>query len=136
MAPKKKNQSDPFTFFRLLPVRCLSANKPIVLLALEIMSELRAAQGGLSLESWDFFVMDERRKSQRQRVLKAGKIMFNRGAGIDCTVRNLSKAGACLDVASPLGIPDDFILLIGSEQVQHRCHITWRREKRIGVDFN
>ena len=129
MAPKKRQTLLPFS--RLLHVRCLSANKPIVLLAFGA----RGSIGAPSLESGGFFAMDERRNNQRQRVLKAGTITFNHGAGIDCTVRNLSSAGACLDVASPLGIPDDFILVIGSEQVQHPCHVTWRREKRIGVDF-
>jgi hypothetical protein len=37
--------------------------------------------------------MDEHRTSQRQRILKAGTILFDRGAGIDCTVRNFSDTG-------------------------------------------
>ena len=44
--------------------------------------------------------MEERRKIQRHRTFKAGSIGFNRAAGIDCRVRNLSPAGACLEVAS------------------------------------
>ena len=54
--------------------------------------------------------MSENRKSQRQRILKAGTIAFDRAAGIDCTVRNISDDGACLKVTSPVGIPNDFIL--------------------------
>ena len=49
--------------------------------------------------------MVERRKLPRHRTLKAGSISFNRDAGIDCRVRDLSPIGACLDVASPAGIP-------------------------------
>jgi hypothetical protein len=45
--------------------------------------------------------MDERRKLPRHRTLKAGSISFNRAGGIDCRVRNLSPAGACLEVAFP-----------------------------------
>ena len=45
--------------------------------------------------------MDEKRKLPRHRTLKAGSITFNRASGIDCRVRNLSAAGACLEVASP-----------------------------------
>lgn len=55
--------------------------------------------------------MDERRNITRQRVLKTGAIEFG-GSAIDCTVRNLSKIGAALDVPSPVGIPDKFDLVI------------------------
>jgi hypothetical protein len=79
--------------------------------------------------------MAERRKEQRQRLLKAGTIAFNRAAGITCTIRNMSVSGACLGVASPLGIPDDFTLVIDSDHVQRACHVKWRREKQIGVAF-
>jgi hypothetical protein len=78
--------------------------------------------------------MDEHRKIQRHRVLKHGTISFN-GGGIDCTVRSLSSTGACLEVASPFGIPDEFILMIGGDHVQHPCHVAWRNKNRIGVAF-
>lgn len=36
--------------------------------------------------------MDEHRRSPRQRVLKAGKILYGGGSiAIDCTIRNLSE---------------------------------------------
>jgi PilZ domain-containing protein len=79
--------------------------------------------------------MSEHRKIARRRVLKAGTISINRAGGIDCTVRNLSDAGACLDVASPLGIPDDFDLVIGDDHSHHPCHVIWRSDKRIGISF-
>jgi len=79
--------------------------------------------------------MTEHRKIARRRVLKAGTISINRAGGIDCTVRNLSDAGACLDVASPLGIPDDFDLVIGEDHSHHPCHVIWRSDKRIGISF-
>jgi PilZ domain len=79
--------------------------------------------------------MDERRKIQRHRTLKSGCISFNRDAGIDCRVRNLSPAGACLEVASQVGIPDDFTLVVESDQVHAPCHVIWRTATRIGVEF-
>ena len=79
--------------------------------------------------------MEERRKVQRHRVLKAGSIGFNRAAGIDCRVRNLSTAGACLDVVSQVGIPDDFVLAIESDHLQQPCHVIWRSGNRMGVAF-
>jgi hypothetical protein len=87
------------------------------------------------LQTLGVLTMTEHRKTQRRRVLKAGTISINRTAGIDCTVRNLSNAGACLDVASPLGIPDDFELVIGEDHSQQPCHVVWRSDKRIGIAF-
>jgi hypothetical protein len=55
--------------------------------------------------------MSERRTTGRQRVLKAGKIVFNNGASVlDCTVRNVSGTGACLMVVNALAVPAEFDL--------------------------
>ena len=80
--------------------------------------------------------MDERRKVTRHRTLKAGSIVFNRAAGIDCRVRNLSPAGACLEVASQVGIPDDFMLLVDTDHLKQPCHVIWRTATRLGVAFS
>ncbi|MEJ2434810.1 MAG: PilZ domain-containing protein [Pseudolabrys sp.] len=79
--------------------------------------------------------MKERRKIQRHRTFKRGSISFNRAGGIDCRVRNLSPAGACLEVASQLGIPDDFVPVIDSDRLKQPCHVTWRSATRLGVEF-
>ena len=79
--------------------------------------------------------MDERRKAQRLRALKAGTITFNRAGGITCRVRNLSPAGACLEVASQIGIPDDFVLVVGYDKINRSCHVIWRADMRMGVEF-
>ena len=77
--------------------------------------------------------MENKRISQRHRVLKAGTIEFGGGA-IDCTVRNISETGAALDVTSPLGIPERFTLAV-SDGTHRNCRVMWRKEKRIGVKF-
>jgi hypothetical protein len=78
--------------------------------------------------------MIDKRSNPRHRVLKAGTIQFGGGA-IDCSVRNLSKAGAALDVASPVGIPETFTLIIASDGSRFECRIIYSKEKRIGVAF-
>ena len=75
--------------------------------------------------------MGEKRTVLRRRVLKAGKIA---GSVIDCTVRNLSKVGAALDVPTPVGIPDQFDLVIPSDALRLSCRVIWRI--RIGVRFD
>jgi hypothetical protein len=79
--------------------------------------------------------MDERRKIQRHRTLKAGSIRFNRASGIDCRIRNLSPAGACLEVASQLGIPDEFTLVVEHDHLRQKCYVIWRTSTRLGVEF-
>jgi hypothetical protein len=79
--------------------------------------------------------MDESRIAPRHRVLKAGTIEFGGGA-IDCTVRNVSATGAALDVTSPIGIPDRFVLVLAADRLTHPCHVVWRKERRIGVTFD
>jgi hypothetical protein len=79
--------------------------------------------------------MDERRKVPRHRTLKAGSITFNRAGGITCRVRNISPSGACLEVASQVGIPDDFVLVIEHDHMHQPCHVIWRTATRMGVEF-
>ena len=79
--------------------------------------------------------MMNKRTAPRQRVLKAGTIAFT-GAGIDCTVRNLSETGAALEVASVVGIPTEFSLVISADSVNRKCRVVWRKLNRIGVAFD
>jgi hypothetical protein len=65
--------------------------------------------------------VEEKRESLRTRVLKTGSISFG-GAAISCVVRNISALGALLEVQSPLGIPERFILVVPSDQLSRPCH--------------
>jgi hypothetical protein len=78
----------------------------------------------------------ENRKSPRHKVFKAATIEFNRAGGVSCTVRNISDGGACLEVASPIGIPLVFDLHITSDHQIRTCHLVWKSERRIGVSFH
>jgi hypothetical protein len=78
--------------------------------------------------------MNDNRRVARHRVLKGAKIAFGRAGIIDVTVRNISDRGACLKVASPLGIPDTFNLVMVGGQTRP-CRLVWRKEKEIGVEF-
>lgn len=80
--------------------------------------------------------MPDLRTSPRHRTLKGAKITFlHDGAVIDCTVRNLSATGACLEVESFLGIPDVFDLVFSDGTPRKRCAVVWRRNRRMGVKF-
>jgi hypothetical protein len=72
--------------------------------------------------------------SPSSSMLKAASISF-RGGAINCTVRNLSATGACLEVNSQQGIPDNFSLVLEMEHRSRPCLVVWRKENRIGVIF-
>jgi PilZ domain len=76
----------------------------------------------------------ERRRAQRHRTLKAGKIILAHGASvIDCTIRNLSNEGAALAVDGAATLPAEFDLQFDGET--RHCTVAWRRVDRLGVKF-
>ena len=79
--------------------------------------------------------MTENRARPRVRTLKGASIIFGVGSTVDCVVRNLSETGACLEVPSPVGIPDDFTLQFKLEPTKRDGHVVWRSANRIGVYF-
>ena len=79
--------------------------------------------------------MEDRKRNPRQRTYKGGRINFERGAGIDCLIRNLSDTGACLEVESAVVGYERFALVIKPEYLTRICQITWRKPHKIGVRF-
>ena len=79
--------------------------------------------------------MNDKRGTQQQKVIRAGTISFD-GSGIDCLVRNMSVGGANLEVESQIGIPSSFDLVIDVERSNQRCHVVWRKARRIGIVFD
>jgi PilZ domain len=79
--------------------------------------------------------LENSRAALRQRVLKTGTIEFS-GSTIDCVVRNISETGAALEVATPVGIPAEFNLMISGNIAKRPCRVVWVKDKRIGVAFS
>lgn len=77
----------------------------------------------------------QHRSSQRHRTLKAGMIAFDDASGVSCSVRNMSAGGACLEVPTPIGIPQIFTLRIERDRVSRPCRIAWRTHDRVGVSY-
>lgn len=78
--------------------------------------------------------LENSRAAPRQRVFKAGTIEFG-GSTIDCVVRNISATGAALEVASSVGIPAEFNLLISGNIAKRPCRMVWVKDRRLGVAF-
>lgn len=80
-------------------------------------------------------MQEDRRGTIRHRTLKGGRIAFNDGfSTLQCLVRNMSDTGALLKVASVVGVPDTFDLVMDDGR-SFACTIAWRRETEIGVSF-
>ena len=78
---------------------------------------------------------DDKRSNRRRRVLLGARISYRGlGTSTECRVRDLSDTGACLVVASPVGIPDTFDLVFADGTVKP-CKIEWRKAEKIGVSF-
>lgn len=80
--------------------------------------------------------VDNRRVAPRHRVLKDGKIvLLNNWSVVDCTVRDISDSGARLVCRDQAAVPQDFRLLLLSEQTIRSCTVVWRRGDEVGVHF-
>jgi len=78
----------------------------------------------------------ERRQLPRTRTLKSARILLNgHHSVINCTVRNISPIGACLAVASSVGIPERFDVIFDADNTIRACRMVWHKEKQIGVEF-
>ena len=81
-------------------------------------------------------MQQDRRSTPRHRTFKGGSISFDRFAGIECVVRNLSTGGACIEVDCPGSLPETFSLVIRPEYIRRACHLVWRTDHRLGVRFS
>jgi hypothetical protein len=78
--------------------------------------------------------MNEQRAVPRNRLLKTGTIEFDGGV-IACMVRNVSISGAALGLTDTASVPDYFTLVFPAEGLHMPCHVIWRKDKRLGVEF-
>ncbi|MCK1319031.1 MULTISPECIES: PilZ domain-containing protein [unclassified Bradyrhizobium] len=78
--------------------------------------------------------MENQRTASREKVLKPGMIEFG-GNAVPCIVRNVSEAGASLNVTSPFAIPDFFTLVLTLDGQRHPAWIIWRKDMQIGIAF-
>ncbi|MDB5643712.1 MAG: PilZ protein [Hyphomicrobiales bacterium] len=78
----------------------------------------------------------DRRRAERMRTLLNGRIYYRSSrASLDCHIRDLSAAGACLKGEGVADTPDRFHLEIPGRNRLHGVHVRWRKGDRIGVGF-
>jgi hypothetical protein len=78
--------------------------------------------------------MANQRKAPRRRILKSGTIILGKEAHLPCLVRNLSEAGARLEVQATFEIPSAFLLGMPGRPPR-TCKVIWRTDRQLGVHF-
>jgi PilZ domain len=90
---------------------------------------------GIIGPQWGTAQMFERRKHERPALNEPAQIVFDEpDSTMDCTIRDLSDDGACVEVANILLIPTLFKLVLSSGATRF-CRVAWRTPNRIGVRF-
>jgi hypothetical protein len=79
---------------------------------------------------------EELRIARRQKVLKTGKILAPGNlAVVDCTVRDMSETGARLAVGDQMATPNEFRLVVPTDNIMRDAKVVWRRANLIGITF-
>jgi len=79
--------------------------------------------------------MSERRKQERQPSKDSAQIVFDEpDSTMDCTIRDISDDGACVEVSNTRLIPSLFTLVLASG-ARRFCQVAWRTRNRVGVKF-
>jgi hypothetical protein len=79
--------------------------------------------------------MSDKRATDRRRVFKGAKIVFNQGNSVvDCTVRNVSATGALVNVVNAMAVPQDFELRWDNKV--RFCSVAWRKMDSLGIKFD
>lgn len=79
---------------------------------------------------------EDKRVAPRSRILKGGKIVaLNFGSVVDCSVRDMSATGARIRCNNQNDVPDEFLLLIQSDNWIRPAKAVWRRNDLVGVEF-
>jgi len=77
----------------------------------------------------------ERRQFGRRLTCLHAVIRMRGRADVTCTVRDVSEAGALLQVPRPDWLPSRFQLFIEASKSERECEIVHRGEITVGVRF-
>jgi hypothetical protein len=77
------------------------------------------------------YLSDQRRASRRHRVDTDGVIWLVRHSRVKCTVRDLSRSGAGVELQEAISLPAEFDLTF--DGATRRCATVWRWRGRMGV---
>jgi hypothetical protein len=80
--------------------------------------------------------MEERREIVRTHIQRDVQIVISdRMPPITCTIRDMTNKGAGLYVATASIMPTTFAMSFDSWRSFRQCHLIWRTNKGVGIEF-
>jgi hypothetical protein len=80
--------------------------------------------------------MQDRRQGARDKVLYGGVAAVNgHGSTMDCVVRNISDAGACVEFDTAAKLPEEMNLTIARKGRSFLARLIWRQANKVGLAF-
>lgn len=80
--------------------------------------------------------MQDRRQSVRDKVLFGGLAEASeRGAAMNCVVRNFSDSGACVEFDGAGRLPEQVTLKIARKGRAYLTRMIWQRANKVGLAF-
>ena len=77
---------------------------------------------------------DNRRGAFRKNAFTFGTLLLACGE-VGCLVWDETEAGAQIEVANDLAVPDRFPLRLTEDGAPRLAAVAWRRDRRIGIAF-
>jgi hypothetical protein len=77
---------------------------------------------------------ENRRGAYRKNAFTFGSLQLADGE-VDCLVWDATEAGAQIEVAGDLIVPDHFRLRLTKDSDPRPLAVAWRRDRRIGIAF-
>ena len=78
----------------------------------------------------------DQRRAPRLRSLKGARLVLpNRVSTFQCTVRNISSTGVCVEMPSTFGVLNRMTLRMDDGSADRECEVVWRTETRLGLKF-
>lgn len=79
--------------------------------------------------------MYERRKNRRAHVVKGAKFLLGNSSVRDCVVRDLTDAGARVEIPNTIDLPEVLKLTFNAGRSFRRCRLVWQKMGWTGVEF-
>jgi hypothetical protein len=78
----------------------------------------------------------EKRIEHRRKMLKGGTVFFNKGySSLECVVRDITSAGARIQMGETFGMPSRVMLSIAGEENKFEATVRWRNSRNIGLSL-
>lgn len=80
--------------------------------------------------------MHDRRKLARAQVQAAAQLIIDLNSVVDCTVRDLTSAGAGIETTDAFStFPHHFALTFDHARTLRQCRLVWQERNRLGIKF-